>query len=151
MPNNINFDKVLTYAILAESSYHTYIQDSRGNLVDALGALSLPGWRAIDVSERVDGFYSVAFENTSTKEIVISYRGTSGGMDFLQYPALAGGLFETQALFARAFYAKVSHDYPTRNITSVGHSLGGALSNFIGLTIMPWQFQTQKNKSSYPF
>ena len=87
-------------------------------------------------------FYAVAYQNSSTGETVISYRGTDNLSEdaFNSYAIGMGDPLKPQGTLAVRFYKSVVGqdgsgnliDNPlTANITLVGHSLGGGLAGYI--------------------
>ena len=89
-----------------------------------------------------DGFAYGVFRNTSTNEIVISYRGTDGakgmmGADGINNLGLALGQSTSQAIQAAKVYAKVQELYGVdsagSNISFTGHSLGGGLAGVMAV------------------
>lgn len=114
-----------TYALLA---LHVYAADP---IEKKNKPLLPPNWDPIEEIEGSYGFACTVYRNTSTQEIVISYRGTDGAIDWLTN----AGAIVNQEQQAAAVYAKVLKDYGTdaqgnvlNNITFTGHSLGGGLA-----------------------
>jgi RTX calcium-binding nonapeptide repeat (4 copies)/Lipase (class 3) len=101
-----------------------------------------PVWQRLPLSEVTDGFYYQAFRNTSTNEIVISYRGTDGvegfiGDDGINNVGLALGIPTSQIRQAAAVYTAVHQQYAVdaagSNISFTGHSLGGGLASVMAV------------------
>ena len=109
-----------TYALLALNVY----QASTKNTVDLPSA-----WIRIPQPSGTDGFAYAVYQNTATKEVVISFRGTDN--DFGDWTTNLG-LSLSQEKQAAAVYSRVLHDLGTdpqgSNITFTGHSLGGGLA-----------------------
>lgn len=83
-----------------------------------------------------DGFFGSAFINTNTNEVVISYRGTESntGEDDAADSDLARGYLGPQFNDAVSFYNEIKKQcnkkgYKLNCLT--GHSLGGALANYV--------------------
>lgn len=159
----------LLYAILAMDSYNR----GYGAGIDNLGVssdtetYSIGNWviDKKDASFVFDqeafnaGFYAIAYKNTATDEVVISYRGTDfnvrlpggiwdgeyvfdsvlGGSDLTNGYGLALGLDEAdldqtlgpaQAQLATQFYDAIAEAH-SGTITLTGHSLGGGLAGLV--------------------
>lgn len=114
-----------TYALL---SLHVYEADP----VEKINKPLLPpDWTPIEQIEGTYGFACAVYQNTTTQEIVISFRGTDGAVDWLTN----AGLLVSQEKQAAAVYARILRDYgidaqgnDLNNITFTGHSLGGGLA-----------------------
>ncbi len=148
----------LIYAILSLDSYNRgYGSGIRG--LDEAGHIGDFSIRQFNIGERDNwsdaGFYAIAYTNTSTGEVVISYRGTDTNSDQtakgagnsdarygygIALGAAPGSIFDLatdQAVLAAAFYKAVTGKTSTEfanNVTLVGHSLGGGLAGFINAT-----------------
>lgn len=87
-----------------------------------------------DYSELGNGFAAAAYKNTSTGEIVISYRGTEQTQSQDIWNDIQIGLGQLPNQFAAAweFYQYIKEQNPNKNITITGHSSGGALAELIG-------------------
>ena len=100
------------------------------------------GWEVIKlkdkdvtgVGEAWAGFAAVAYKNEQTKEIIISYRGTDSPLDVILSDAqLAFNLTPQQAAPAVEFFEDIvkNADNAGYSITITGHSLGGALAQYV--------------------
>lgn len=90
------------------------------------------------------GFYAIAYQNLTTSEVIISYRGTDGQpntVDWLNgYLVGAGDPDEPQSRMAFQFYQEVAKalnggnpaDPYAANISLTGDSLGGGLAGLVG-------------------
>ena len=121
---------------------------------DSIGKI-VGDWKVISVSDKDDyasqSFYAIAYQSMSTGEIVISYRGTDGGLDFFTGAAVGSGqVINNQASLAIKFYEQtvmkvtgvtnfnIFDNLPEKlsdgkqlNITTTGHSLGGGLAGLV--------------------
>ena len=109
-----------TYALLALQVYKSSIENT----------FDLPSqWVQIPQPTGTDGFAYAVYQNTSTNEIVISFRGTDN--DVGDWAANLGVTFSQEAQ-AAPVYARVLRDYGSdplgSNITFTGHSLGGGIA-----------------------
>ncbi len=78
------------------------------------------------------GFAAVAYKNNLTNEIVIAYRGTDSPLDILISDGqIAFNLTPQQASAAVNFYEKVLAENADCSISITGHSLGGALAQYV--------------------
>ena len=144
----LNYDLL---ALFAKTSYCRNFQDIKGytasdsliEWADKLGhditgweVLSVPGNTEIGTSEDWNGFAAVAYGrydvNRNLQEIVIAYRGTDNVADWtpsnLQILLTFTPFQKNKAI---EFYNKVVEEYQGIDITITGHSLGGALAQYV--------------------
>ncbi len=102
----------------------------------------ISGWTTIKVNNKDEsavgdawaGFSAVAYKNEQTKEIIIAYRGTDSPLDAIISDAqLAFNLTPQQAAPAVEFFEEIAEnaDNGGYSITITGHSLGGALAQYV--------------------
>lgn len=105
----------------ADSELHTH--NPPVGWTDSLSGFSKPV--PVDV-----GFYGQAYQNNSTGEVVIAYRGSSSLFEAAtDGAAIAAGVAITQLLDAYNFYLEVvASGISPSDISFTGHSLGGALA-----------------------
>ena len=80
------------------------------------------------------GFQAVAYKNTSTKEIIIAYRGTDSLLDVIYSDAqIAFNLTPQQVNPAIQFYDSIYNNFQDEGytISITGHSLGGTLAQYV--------------------
>ena len=70
-------------------------------------------------------------------DVIIAFRGTNNywpirGTDLDDDLAMARSRIPAQTRDALDLYDKVKREYPDKNITSIGHSLGGTLAEIVG-------------------
>lgn len=76
-------------------------------------------------------FYAETYYNNSTGEVIISFRGTNGIGDMVNWPQVAVGLDTDQTALVQKYVKDVTtalaanSDYKGADITFVGHSYGG--------------------------
>jgi hypothetical protein len=125
------------YLSLARVAYSPYVQDSE---TEPLGTGILAQWERKDWANarwnRDGGFHGGVFAHPSTSEIVVAFSGTQRGsasvthnlsnvrVMFRGIPNMAGPAYD-MVVAAKA-------RYPGREISLVGHSLGGALAQVVG-------------------
>lgn len=84
------------------------------------------------------GFAAAAYYNNSSNQIIISYRGTSDILDWLNgnlgivTADLLCNVFMQQFQYAKQIFETVRSLYPNAKISFTGHSLGGALAQLMG-------------------
>ncbi len=86
------------------------------------------------VSSDWAGFQAVAYKNTSTKEIIIAYRGTDSLLDAIYSDAqIAFNLTPQQVNPAIQFYDSIYNNFQDEGytISITGHSLGGTLAQYV--------------------
>lgn len=94
--------------------------------------MEIDGNKETGVGTAFGGFAAVAYKNSITNEIVIAFRGTDSPLDVLISDAqIAFNLTPQQASAANAFYNRIATDNPSSTISATGHSLGGALAQFV--------------------
>ncbi len=92
-----------------------------------------PGWREwlCSIPSRT-GFYAQAYENPTSQEIVIAFRGTNGERgNLLAVAAVFFGRKSRQFNEALYFYTYLKRAVPAANISLAGHSLGGAEAQYV--------------------
>ncbi len=91
------------------------------------------GWNKLNIPKNSDdsnGFYAEAYEKDG--KIIIAYRGSDDRKDWLYSDAqIAAGNLPDQWENAKAFYKEVERRNPNTPISVTGHSLGGALAQFV--------------------
>ena len=113
------------------------------NVQENYPAFPYQDWAKLDNPLPVtDGFSYGVFKNTTTNEIVISYRGTDGavgmmGADGASNLGLTLGQGTSQSTQAAKVYVKVLELYGSdtngSNISFTGHSLGGGLAGLMSV------------------
>ena len=98
--------------------------------------LDIPGNNASGVYETLNSFAAVAYgrydTNNKLQEIVIAYRGTDSILDWTPSNLqILLTLTPSQKNKAIEFYDKVAENYEGIDITITGHSLGGALAQYV--------------------
>ena len=139
------------YLALAQFVYNDFSQDDISNpknrisdLLDryevqhenepVLAALSeISDWKLVGFQANTSqGFAGMAFQNPDTGEIVFSFRGTEEGwLDYRTDFWLAVGGVPAQFTDVANFYNSVTTSYPTSTVSFTGHSLGGALAQYM--------------------
>ena len=122
-----------------ENKHYENAQDSLKNWgnntntdVSNWTVMEIDGNKETGVGSAFGGFAAVAYKNSNTNEIVIAFRGTDSPLDVLISDAqISFNLTPQQASAANAFYNKVAMNNPNCNISTTGHSLGGALAQFV--------------------
>ncbi|PCI37769.1 MAG: hypothetical protein COB46_12920 [Rhodospirillaceae bacterium] len=95
-------------------------------------AVTPEGWSIVDrVDKPESGLYAKAYKNDLTDEIVVSFRGTDGYTDALADIDLGLGIETQQLLDARVFYENLRQNNLSATITATGHSLGGAIVQYV--------------------
>lgn len=90
------------------------------------------------VSSEWAGFQAVAYKNEITKEIVIAYRGTDSLLDgIISDVQIAFNLTPQQTSPAIEFYNKIATSVSGEGytISATGHSLGGALAQYVAAVV----------------
>ena len=128
---------------LNETDKHTYAKDALvdwanqyGQNVSKWQVLDIPGNNASGVYESLNSFAAVAYgrydTNNNLQEIVIAYRGTDSILDWTPSNIeILCNLTPSQKDKAIEFYDKVAANYEGIDITITGHSLGGALAQYV--------------------
>jgi len=84
----------------------------------------------------LNGFYAAAFQDEKGN-IIIAYRGTDDletlGPDTLSDLAIRYNLMPSQLLSAKLFYDYIKSKYSSAAIQVTGHSLGGALADYVSM------------------
>jgi Ca2+-binding RTX toxin-like protein len=83
--------------------------------------------------QTAQSFEASAFQNTATKEIVISYAGTAQLTDWIANVALGLGFNAEQLNQAALYYLQIKAANPDATISFTGHSLGGGLAALMGV------------------
>ncbi len=110
-------------------------------------------WEILDISDNSnkinqsgiwnDGFYSIAFgrEGVEEKKIVIAYRGSEffpvkeAIDDFIRTDFFIGlGSKPKQFEAGKEFYKKIIEEYGYKNVSVTGHSLGGGIAQYVGVS-----------------
>lgn len=106
--------------------------DKTSTNVSEWNVMEIDGNKETGVGTAFGGFAAVAYKNSITNEIVIAFRGTDSPLDVLISDAqIAFNLTPQQASAANAFYNRIATDNPSSTISATGHSLGGALAQFV--------------------
>ena len=85
--------------------------------------------------DSLSGRRSQVYHNPTTKDTIISHRGTEGtASDWLNNLAYATGLYKTTNRFKHASDAqkKVEEKYGQKNVNTLGHSQGSAIADLVG-------------------
>ncbi|MDP1635517.1 MAG: hypothetical protein Q8L69_12655 [Gallionellaceae bacterium] len=101
---------------------------SNKNRIDDPKDWALNAWQP-DTSS---GFSAGYYFNSQTNEAVISYTGTNGAMDAVNW-VTGVGLPMPQIFAAVRYYFEVKAAHPDANITFTGHSLGGGLASLMAV------------------
>ncbi len=110
-------------------------------------------WEILDISDNSnkinqsgiwnDGFYSIAFgrEGVEEKKVVIAYRGSEffpvkeAIDDFIRTDFFIGlGSKPKQFEAGKEFYKKIIEEYGYKNVSVTGHSLGGGIAQYVGVS-----------------
>lgn len=132
---DISISEQRKLAILSEASYAT--QTQRRFFYDPFDAkdVEIDGetYSPIKWKSSPTGFFSVAYENENTGEIIIVYRGTDGGNDVISDVGLplVGSIQYTQAL---SFATEVISENRDAEVVFSGHSLGGSLAQYAAVS-----------------
>ena len=140
-------------AIFAKACYLKIFLDEKKSYSDADDALIVYGqeygqnvssWKVLKelgnkpsgVYESLNSFAAVAYgrydTNNNLQEIVIAYRGTDSILDWTPSNIeILCNLTPSQKDKAIEFYDKVAANYEGIDITITGHSLGGALAQYV--------------------
>jgi hypothetical protein len=145
----INKEEIADYTYLSSDCYYTYGENAETDAIHKTELLA-NGWKLLDYSIKDDptGYYGVAYEYKNSNdptdprngEIVIAHRGTEFDKteDIITDLLIGLDMLPSQFNSAQAFYKKVE-DYAetnglnVNNITNVGHSLGGCLSDLVAI------------------
>ena len=101
---------------------------------------TIGSWTRIgDPQPTASGFFGVAYYNSETKQVVVSFRGTDGAKDLLADTTFKTGGWNQQFTDAAAYTASVKaeiaskpREYPGgATMLTTGHSLGGSISQII--------------------
>ena len=76
------------------------------------------------------GFYADVL--VGEDDVIIAIRGTNDGGDLNDDVAMTRSRIPEQTRDALDLYNRVKKEYPDKNITSTGHSLGGTLAEIVG-------------------
>ena len=129
-------------SMFAKLSYSTKdIKDNKSFDKDALGYAKLSelnGWKLVDSyiigtsSKGKELFFAAnTYQNTNTKDVVVAFRGTDDGWDWLEnlviYPI--PWTSHPQAVDAELYINKIAKKYSSK-IYITGHSLGGYLAAY---------------------
>lgn len=104
-----------------------YAASDRNALGDPTG-WTLNAWQP----DTNSGFSAGYYFNSQTNEAVISYTGTNGAMDAVNW-VTGVGLPMPQIFAAVRYYFEVKAAHPDANITFTGHSLGGGLASLMAV------------------
>ena len=85
---------------------------------------------AESVSNPQTGFYADVL--VGEDDVIIAIRGTNDGGDLNDDVAMTRSRIPEQTRDALDLYNRVKKEYPDKNITSTGHSLGGTLAEIVG-------------------
>ena len=85
---------------------------------------------AESVSNPQTGFYADVL--VGEDDVIIAIRGTNDGGDLNDDVAMTRSRIPEQTRDALDLYNRVKKEYPDKNITSTGHSLGGTLAEMVG-------------------
>ncbi|CAF0900679.1 unnamed protein product [Adineta steineri] len=127
-PSQLFTDVWPTHLEFAELSNIAYCKDR---------LTSLPHWSFIDEFNDTDktGYYSIAVQHNETKEMVIAHRGTTFDVNNASLLAdfdLFSLKIPEQFQVAQQFTNKIRQQIdPKRILWHTGHSLGGAIAEFI--------------------
>ena len=123
-----------------ENEHYEIAQDALEKWAKQIFKLNATNWQVLNVNGNEEngvgtawgGFAAVAYKNNLTNEIVIAYRGTDSPLDILISDGqIAFNLKPQQASAAVNFYEKVLAENEDCSISITGHSLGGALAQYV--------------------
>ncbi|WP_224746969.1 hypothetical protein [Pelovirga terrestris] len=130
----MSYSNQLLNANLSEKAYTNWTQSDIENSTVAYTDANGHNWTVYEVSETTgydNGFYGVAFKNSITDEVVVSYRGTDGPQDITSDLQIAFGVnVPNQYHNAKQFYDDVKRKTVDDNYQSpgvTGHSLVSCL------------------------
>jgi hypothetical protein len=135
----LDFKSVQINANLSQRAYTNWSQTDVETQTIAFTDSNNDNWEVYAISGNTgynDGYYGVAFRNTQTDEVVVSFRGTDGPRDVTPDLQIAFGQnLPNQYSNAQSFYDEVlqqaeEDNYGVPSIT--GHSLGGGLAQLVG-------------------
>ncbi len=115
--NNIDYHEILRQAAIYV--YH-------GENAEIPEGYSL----AESVSNPQTGFYADVL--VGENDVIIAFRGTNDKDDLNDDVAMARSRIPAQTRDALDLYDKVKREYPDKDITLTGHSLGGSLAEIVG-------------------
>jgi predicted esterase YcpF (UPF0227 family) len=118
------------------------------NAVYDFGAVLDDGWVALEGVDKKSGMQAALYENQTTHELVIAFRGTEVCNNKFSFSCLkeafldgsadaliAIGQADKQFKHAFNFSKEIVDRYQGRKITVTGHSLGGSLAQAIGASL----------------
>ncbi|SFW98660.1 Protein of unknown function [Thermoactinomyces sp. DSM 45891] len=112
------------------------------------------GWElGTEKVNSLNGLQAITFVNENTKEVIVAFRGTEEGGDYVSDAILAIGLdsYVPQSGAAKNFFDQVAEKYKGYQLVATGHSLGGYIANEVGMTYrVPTVAFNAPGKNLYP-
>jgi hypothetical protein len=110
-----------------------YDKNTSGHVTEGLPE----GWRSVNISDKyLSGYAGTVFVNTTTKEIVMSHRGTEKSLlDVMADLKIVEGRVPLQVARPDMIIEKLmAHKtFSQYTISHTGHSLGGYIAEYLGL------------------
>gem|GEM_PF-1197817 len=128
----IKWDKLYKQTIYNHKILATSDDSAFSSYIDNIFPLTNPNNMAYKEIINTSGFYAAAFKDENG-QIIIAFRGTNEFWDVLQDIYAANSKVPTQCIVGRLFYDYVKNIFNTNNIQVTGHSLGGAVSDFVSM------------------
>lgn len=110
------------HEVLKQAAIYSYHKDNA----------EIPEGYSLDESSanKDTGFYADVLAGKD--DVIIAYRGSDSGNDVDDDVAMTRSRIPAQTRDALDLYNKVKNEYPGKDITLTGHSLGGSLADIVG-------------------